>query len=70
MGVLGAVGGGLAGDAIERSGNRAQGLEITVRLENGELRAITQAVDAAGPAFKPGDRVRLLFAGGVTRVAH
>jgi hypothetical protein len=34
-----------------------RGLEITVRLENGEMRAITQDADEV---FRPGDRVRLL----------
>lgn len=67
LGVLGAVGGGLAGDAIERSGNRKPGLEITVKLDNGELRAITQEADET---FKPGERVRLLSSGGTTKVTH
>ena len=44
-----------------------RGLEITVRLENGEMRAITQDADEI---FRPGDRVRLLSSGGVTRVTH
>ena len=67
LGVLGAVGGGLAGDAIERNGNRKPGLEITVKLDNGELRAITQDADET---FKPGERVRLLSSGGTTKVTH
>jgi outer membrane lipoprotein SlyB len=65
--VLGGVGGGLAGDAIERNGNRREGLEITVKLDNGELRAITQEADEP---FKPGERVRLLSGTGATRVTH
>ncbi|MBM3346025.1 MAG: glycine zipper 2TM domain-containing protein [Betaproteobacteria bacterium] len=65
--VLGAVGGVAAGQAIERSATRKKGLEITVRLENGELRAITQDADEA---FRPGERVRLLSGGGTTRVTH
>jgi outer membrane lipoprotein SlyB len=36
-------------------------------MENGELRAITQEADEA---FRPGERVRLLSAGRVTRVTH
>jgi outer membrane lipoprotein SlyB len=44
------------------------GVELTVRLDNGELRAIVQEVD--GQQFKPGDRVRLLSQGGVTRVSR
>jgi outer membrane lipoprotein SlyB len=39
-----------------------------VRLDNGDLRAITQA--ATGEVFQAGDRVRLLSSAGVTRVTH
>ena len=66
-GVLGAVGGGVAGQAIEERVTRKDGFEITVRLDSGELRAIVQEADEA---FKPGDRVRLLTSGGVTRVTR
>ncbi len=65
--VLGAVAGGVAGNIIEEGTTRKQGLEITVKLDNGELRAITQEADEA---FHPGERVRLLSGGGVTRVSH
>ena len=65
--ILGAVAGGLAGQAIEGGVGRKAGLEITVKLDNGELRAITQEADEQ---FKPGDRVRLLSGTGVTRVTH
>lgn len=65
--ILGAVAGGVAGRVLEERATRKDGLEITVRLENGELRAITQEADEA---FKPGERVRLLSGGGVTRVSH
>ena len=43
--ILGAVAGGVAGQAIERNVTQKKGLEITVRLENGELRAIVQEAD-------------------------
>ncbi len=66
--VAGAVAGGIAGQAIENQSSKVPGLEITVRLDNGELRAIVQEVD--GQQFKPGDRVRLLSEGGVTRVTR
>lgn len=66
-GVIGAVLGGLAGSAAENKIQQRRGLEITVRLDNGELRAITQEADEA---FRPGERVRLLSSGGVTRVTH
>ena len=65
--VLGAVAGGVAGQAIESGVGRKPGLEITVKLDNGELRAITQEADES---FKPGERVRLLSGTGVTRVTH
>ena len=65
-GVLGAVGGGLAGAAIEEGATRKQGVEITVRLENGELRAIVQE---ESDKFVAGQKVRLLTSGGVTRVS-
>ncbi len=65
--VLGAVGGGVAGSAIERAATQKDGLEITVKLDSGELRAIVQEADET---FQPGDRVRLLNSGGVTRVTH
>lgn len=65
--VLGAVAGGVAGSAIEEGATRRNGLEITVRLDSGGLRAIVQEADEQ---FKPGDRVRLVTHGGVTRVTH
>lgn len=64
--VLGAVGGGVAGQAIEEGTTRKNGVEITVRLANGELRAIVQEET---DKFAPGQRVRLLTSGGVTRVS-
>ena len=66
-GILGAVLGGLAGGAIEEGVTRRAGQEITVRLDNGELRAIVQAADEQ---FSPGQRVRLVSQGGVTRVSQ
>ncbi len=65
--VLGAVAGGIVGQAMERQTNQVRGLEITVRLENGQLRAITQEADET---FQPGDRVRLVSGRGGTRVTH
>lgn len=66
-GVLGAVGGGLAGSAIEEGVTRKQGVEITVRLQNGELRSIVQ--EEEGDKFVAGQKVRLLTSGGTTRVS-
>ncbi|MDY7579738.1 glycine zipper 2TM domain-containing protein [Herbaspirillum sp. RTI4] len=66
-GVVGALAGGVLGNQIGDRFNRRAGIEITVRLESGELRAITQDADEN---FKVGERVRLLSSGGVTRVTH
>ncbi len=64
----GAVVGGLVGSAIEEGVTRQPGLEITVRLDNGRMTAVTQAADEP---FYPGDRVRLLTSyDGTARVAH
>lgn len=65
--VLGAVGGGLVGQALEEGVTRRKGLEITIKLDNGSLVAITQDTDEV---FKPGERVRILSGGGVSRVSH
>jgi outer membrane lipoprotein SlyB len=65
--VLGGVAGGIAGDAIEEKATSKEGVEITVRLESGELRAIVQREDEK---FAPGERVRLLSSGGTTRVTR
>lgn len=65
--VIGAVAGGLAGSAIEEVATRKDALEITVKLDNGSLVAIVQE---ATEKFSPGDSVRLIESGGVTRVSH
>lgn len=65
--VLGAVAGGLLGSMAEEGITRKPGLEITVKLDGGRLIAVTQEADEK---FRPGDRVRVLTGGGVTRVSH
>jgi len=67
-GILGAVGGGIAGAAIEEAATRQKGYEITVKLDSGRTLAIVQA---ATEEFKPGERVRVLYgARGSARVTH
>lgn len=66
-GIVGALIGGVAGNQIESRVSNKPGLEITVRLDNGELRAITQDADEL---FRVGERVRLLSSGRTTRVTH
>ena len=65
--VVGAVAGGVAGSAIEEGVTRQTGLEITVKLDNGQLIAVTQAADED---FRPGERVRILSGRGTTRVTR
>lgn len=65
--VLGAVAGGVAGQAIEEGTTRANGVEVTVKLNSGALVAIVQAADET---FRPGDRVRILSDGRTSRVTH
>jgi outer membrane lipoprotein SlyB len=66
-GVIGAVGGGVLGNMAEGKATSKDALEVTVRLDNGEMRAIVQEADLD---LKPGDRVRLVSSGGVTRVTR
>ena len=65
--VLGAVAGGIAGQSIERNASTRQGYEITVRMDNGTLRAYVQDADEQ---FRPGERVRVVSGGGTSRVTH
>ena len=65
--VLGAVAGGVVGAVAEESATKKNGVEITVKLENGSYIAVTQEADEV---FKPGERVRILSGSGVTRVTH
>jgi outer membrane lipoprotein SlyB len=65
--VIGAVAGALAGKAAEEGLTKKDGVEITVKLESGELVAVVQE---ATEEFHPGEKVRLLENGGVTRVSH
>jgi len=65
-GLVGGIAGAVAGNEVQHRFEQKRGVEITVRLDNGSLRAITQS--AEGPMFYAGQRVRLLSEGGVTRV--
>jgi len=65
--IVGAVAGGLAGSAIEEGVTKKNGLEITVKLDNGRMIAVTQEADED---IRPGDRVRVLSGSGVTRVTR
>jgi outer membrane lipoprotein SlyB len=66
VGTLAAVLGGVLGNAIERSSNREEALEIVVRLADGDRRAVVQAKGV--DVFRPGDAVSVVSSGGRARV--
>ncbi len=65
--IFGAVLGGMAGSAIEENTTKKNALEITIKLDGGQLISVVQEV---GESFLPGDRVRVLSGGGATRVTR
>jgi outer membrane lipoprotein SlyB len=65
--VIGAVAGGIAGQAVEQGATGKRGVEVTVKLDNGTMVAITQEADET---FRPGDRVRILSDGATSRVTR
>ena len=67
--VIGAVAGGLAGSAAEEGLTRTQGVEITVREDDGSMRAYVQQVQE-NEVFRVGERVRISTVGGTSRVSH
>ncbi|MET1080937.1 MAG: glycine zipper 2TM domain-containing protein, partial [Pseudomonas sp.] len=67
--VIGAVAGGLLGAATEEGLTRTQGVEITVREDDGSLRAYVQEVQE-NEIFRVGERVRINTVDGTSRVAH
>lgn len=68
IGTLGAVAGGLAGNAVERRIGQEAGVEIIVRLPDGQQRSIVQP--AGTESFLPGDPVNLITQSGRTRVTR
>ena len=63
--VGGAILGALAGNAVEDRVGRRDGLEITVRLDNGEIRVIAQENDVP---IGMNQRVQVVSGAGPTRV--
>ena len=66
--VLGAVGGAVVGSMIEEKATRAQGLELTIKMDSGKTLSIVQEVDSVS-AFIAGQRVRVLTQGALARVS-
>lgn len=69
MAVVGAVAGGLLGAAAEEGLTRTQGVEITVREDDGAMRAYVQEVEP-NQVFRVGERVRIMTVNGTSRVSH
>ncbi|WP_271411329.1 glycine zipper 2TM domain-containing protein [Pseudomonas sp. Q1-7] len=67
--VVGAVAGGLLGAAAEEGLTRTQGVEITVREDDGSMRAYVQEVQP-NEVFRVGERVRIMTVNGTSRVSH
>ena len=67
--VIGAVAGGLLGAAAEEGMTRTQGVEITVREDDGSMRAYVQEVQP-NEFFRVGERVRIMTVNGTSRVSH
>jgi len=57
MTVVGAVAGGIAGHQIEKKVRTTKSYEITVRMEDGSTRVLTEA---SQQAWRAGDRVKLI----------
>lgn len=66
--VGGAVAGGMAGNAIQGNAGARQGVEVTVRLDNGQNVVVVQ--EGSPDAFRPGDRVRVTSNGQTTTVSR
>ncbi|MDA9885499.1 hypothetical protein N9D59_07810, partial [Burkholderiaceae bacterium] len=64
--VLGGVLGSLAGTKAQKAFQRKEGLQIIVRLEGGELLAVTQDADVP---FAAGELVYVLRGNGETRIS-
>ena len=55
--VLGALGGGLAGNAIEKNAKKTMEYQIVIRYEDGTKGLFTQATP---PSWRPGDKVKVI----------
>ena len=63
----GAVG-AFIGSRVEEAATKADGREYTIKLEDGEVISVVQAVDPNAEQIRPGDSVKLLSQGGTFRV--
>lgn len=68
--MVGGLGGGIVGSAAQQKLTNIKGIEIAVKMDNGQTIAVSQAVD--DEIFHVGDRVKVVSSGwgGVSRVTH
>ena len=66
VGIVGAIAGGLIGNAVERDATQQQAVEILVQLKNGDRRSVIQGVGSE--TFAAGDPVIMVTTGGRVRV--
>jgi outer membrane lipoprotein SlyB len=65
--VLGALAGGAVGEGVESAAGKSTGVEVTVRLDNGYVIAVTQGKDES---FRVGDRVEVVGSNQSARVTR
>lgn len=65
---IGGVLGSFLGQGIEDATGRRKGVELLVKLDDGNLVAVTQEAD--GLKYEAGQRVRVLMLNGMARVVH
>ena len=65
--VAGTVAGAIAGNVLANNAARREGLELTIRLDNGRQILVLQP---EGEIFKSGERVRIIADKQGTRVTH
>jgi outer membrane lipoprotein SlyB len=66
VGIVGAIAGGLIGNAVERDATQQQAIEILVQLKNGDRRSVIQGIGSE--TFAAGDPVIMVTTGSRTRV--
>ena len=70
LGALGgAAAGAIAGGAVEQGVGNKQGVELTIRFDDGETEAFVQQ-HTERETFNNGDRVRVLYGSSRIRVTH
>jgi len=57
--VVGAVAGGIIGNKVQESVNKANGVQLTIQMDKGDVQVIVQEADPAA-AFRVGNRVEVI----------